>query len=148
MAVAARPAWKKKCPRTRRSRPPATTCGGRSPRNWSRTPPPSARRRSTSSSSTASTSRTTATSVSRPEPLYGEQYLPRKFKVGIAVEGDNCIDVYSDDLGLVAMRGPEGGLRGFNVLVGGGLGRTHNKPDTYPAVAQAMAFVEPEQVVE
>jgi sulfite reductase (ferredoxin) len=82
------------------------------------------------------------------EPLYGEQYLPRKFKVGIAVEGDNCIDVYSDDLGLVAMRGPEGGLQGFNVLVGGGLGRTNNKPDTYPAVGRLMAFVEPDQVVE
>jgi len=74
-----------------------------------------------------------------PDELYGATYLPRKFKVGVAVEGDNCIDVYSDDLGLVAMRGRDGGLDGFTVLVGGGLGRTHNKPDTYPAVARPLA---------
>jgi sulfite reductase (ferredoxin) len=82
------------------------------------------------------------------EPLYGERYLPRKFKVGIAIDGDNCIDVYSHDLGLVAMRSPAGGLAGFTVLVGGGLGRTHNKPETYPAVARPLGFVAPEQVVE
>jgi sulfite reductase (ferredoxin) len=82
------------------------------------------------------------------EPLYGERYLPRKFKVGIAIDGDNCVDVYSNDLGLVAMRSPEGGLAGFTVLVGGGLGRTHNKPETYPAVARPLGFVTPEQVVE
>ena len=83
-----------------------------------------------------------------PDPLYGTRYLPRKFKVGLAVEGDNCIDVYSNDLGLVAMRGPGGGLAGFTVLVGGGLGRTNNKPDTYPAVAQPLAFVPVEHLVE
>lgn len=81
------------------------------------------------------------------EDLYGDSYLPRKFKIAIAPEGDNCVDIYSDDLGLVAMRGPEGGLLGFTVLVGGGLGRTANKPETYPAVSQAMAFVEPHQAV-
>jgi sulfite reductase (ferredoxin) len=85
---------------------------------------------------------------SEPDQLYGTRYLPRKFKVGVAVEGDNCIDVYSDDLGLVAMRGPDGGLDGFTVLVGGGLGRTHNKPDTYPAVARPLAFVTADQLVE
>ena len=83
-----------------------------------------------------------------PDPLYGTRYLPRKFKVALAIEGDNCVDVYSDDLGLVAMRGPEGGLDGFTVLVGGGLGRTHNKPETYPAVAQPLAFVATERLVE
>jgi sulfite reductase (ferredoxin) len=83
-----------------------------------------------------------------PDPLYGSAYLPRKFKVGVAVEGDNCIDVYSDDLGLVAMRGPDGGLDGFTVLVGGGLGRTHNKPDTYPAVARPLAHVPADRLVE
>ena len=88
------------------------------------------------------------TSAPEADPLYGTRYLPRKFKVALAVEGDNCVDVYSDDLGLVAMRGPEGGLGGFNVLVGGGLGRTHNKPDTYPAVAQPLAFVATEHLIE
>lgn len=92
-----------------------------------------------------------ASSVAPPdetEPLYGEQYLPRKFKTAVVVEGDNCIDSYSDDLALVAMRADDGGLAGWNVLVGGSLGRTHNKPETYAAVAVPMAFVEPEQVVE
>ncbi|HEY8737145.1 MAG TPA: NADPH-dependent assimilatory sulfite reductase hemoprotein subunit [Candidatus Dormibacteraeota bacterium] len=81
------------------------------------------------------------------EPLYGETYLPRKFKTAIAIEGDNCVDVYSNDLGLVVMRGPEGGLAGVNLLVGGGLGRTANKPDTFPTVALPMAFVAPEHAV-
>ena len=81
------------------------------------------------------------------EPLYGETYLPRKFKTAIAVEGDNCVDVYSNDLGLVVMRGPDGGLAGVNLLVGGGLGRTANKPETFPTVAKPLAFVAPEQAV-
>jgi sulfite reductase (ferredoxin) len=87
---------------------------------------------------------------SRPEeePLYGDQYLPRKFKTAIALEGDNCVDVYANDLALVAMRGDDDRLAGFNVMVGGGLGRTHNKPETYPAVARPMAWVPPEHVVE
>jgi len=81
------------------------------------------------------------------EPLYGESYLPRKFKTAIAIEGDNCVDVYSNDLGLVAMRGPGGTLAGVNLLVGGGLGRTANKPETFPTVAQPLAFVLPHQAV-
>src|SRR5919108_3445714 len=81
------------------------------------------------------------------EDLYGEQYLPRKFKTAIALEGDNCVDVYSNDMGLVARRGPDGGLAGIDFLVGGGLGRTANKPETFPAVAVPLAFVEPDQAV-
>jgi sulfite reductase (ferredoxin) len=82
------------------------------------------------------------------EPLYGEQYLPRKFKTTVALEGDNCVDVYAHDLALVAMRGPGGAVRGSNILVGGGLGRTHHKPETFVAVAMPMAFVAPGQAVE
>jgi sulfite reductase (ferredoxin) len=83
------------------------------------------------------------------EPLYGERYLPRKFKTTVALEGDNCVDIYAHDLALVAMRAPDGsGVRGFNVLVGGGLGRTHNKPQTFVAIAEPLAFVTPDQVVE
>jgi len=82
------------------------------------------------------------------EPLYREQYLPRKFKTTVALEGDNCVDIYAHDLAIVAMKGADGSLRGFNVLVGGGLGRTHNKPETFVAVAVPLAFVEPEQIVE
>jgi len=82
------------------------------------------------------------------EDLYGERYLPRKFKTAIALEGDNCVDVYSNDMGLVARRGPDGSLAGIDFLVGGGLGRTAHKPETFPAVAVPLAFVEPEQAVE
>jgi len=82
------------------------------------------------------------------EPLYREQYLPRKFKTTVALEGDNCVDVYAHDLAIVAMKRPDGALRGFNVLVGGGLGRTHNKPETFVAVAVPLAFVQAQQIVD
>ena len=82
------------------------------------------------------------------EPLYGEQYLPRKFKTTVALEGDNCVDVYAHDLAIVALRGTDDSLRGFNVLVGGGLGRTYNKPETFVAVARPLALVAPDQIVE
>jgi sulfite reductase (ferredoxin) len=88
------------------------------------------------------------TSEPEAEPLYRGRYLPRKFKTTVAVEGDNCVDVYAHDLAIVAMRGEGGTLRGFNVLVGGGLGRTHNKPETFVAVAQPLAFVPPEEIVD
>lgn len=98
------------------------------------------------------------TSEPEVEPLYKEQYLPRKFKTTVALEGDNCVDVYAHDLAIVAMKSVGAGaragrtstgyLRGFNVLVGGGLGRTHNKPETFVAVAQPLCFVEPDQIVD
>jgi sulfite reductase (ferredoxin) len=88
------------------------------------------------------------TSEPEVEPLYREQYLPRKFKTTVALEGDNCVDIYAHDLAIVAMKSKTGTLRGFNVLVGGGLGRTHNKPETFVAVAQPLCFVQPEQIVD
>ena len=88
------------------------------------------------------------TSEPEVEPLYREQYLPRKFKTTVALEGDNCVDIYAHDLAIVAMRTAEGTVRGFNVLVGGGLGRTHNKPETFVAVALPLCFVAPDQVVD
>ncbi|HEX6926572.1 MAG TPA: NADPH-dependent assimilatory sulfite reductase hemoprotein subunit [Longimicrobiaceae bacterium] len=82
-----------------------------------------------------------------PDPLYGERYLPRKFKIGFAFPDDNCTDVHSNDLGLLVI--PENGrIRGFNVLVGGGLGMTHNKADTYPRLADPLAFVEPDELID
>jgi sulfite reductase (ferredoxin) len=83
-----------------------------------------------------------------PDPLYGASYLPRKFKTAVAIEGDNCVDVYANDLGLVARAGKDGGLEGFDVLVGGGLGRTANKPNTRPHVAQPLGFVRAGDVIE
>jgi sulfite reductase (ferredoxin) len=88
------------------------------------------------------------TSEPEVEPLYREQYLPRKFKTTVALEGDNCVDIYAHDLAIVAMKSNDGTLRGFNVLVGGGLGRTHNKPETFVAVAQPLCFVRPDQIVD
>jgi len=89
-----------------------------------------------------------ATPPGEEEPLYGEQYLPRKFKTAIGLEGDNCVDVHANDLGLVAYRDGSGALGGFNVLVGGGLGRTRNKPETFATVAVPMASVRADQVIE
>ncbi len=82
------------------------------------------------------------------EPLYGERYLPRKFKAAVALEGDNCVDVYANDLGLVALRDGGGRLGAFNILVGGGMGRTRGRPETFAAVAQPMARVPADRVVE
>ncbi|HWK46515.1 MAG TPA: NADPH-dependent assimilatory sulfite reductase hemoprotein subunit [Stellaceae bacterium] len=80
------------------------------------------------------------------DPLYGETYLPRKFKIGLAVPEDNWVDVLTNDLGIIALF--EGDhLIGYNLAVGGGLGMTHNKPATYPRLATPVAFVEPDQLL-
>jgi len=81
------------------------------------------------------------------EPIYGKLYLPRKFKTGIALCGDNCIDVYANDLGLLAIC-EDFRIIGYNVLVGGGMGVVPSATKTFPAVAQRMAFVRPEQVID
>lgn len=82
-----------------------------------------------------------------PEPLYGTRYLPRKFKVALAFPEDNCCDVHSNDLGFLVVA--DGGrLAGFNVLVGGGMGRTHGKQDTYPRLADTLGFAAAHEVLE
>jgi sulfite reductase (ferredoxin) len=81
------------------------------------------------------------------EPIYGKTYLPRKFKIGIAYPGDNCVDVFTQDVGAVAVLA-EGKLSGFNVLVGGGQGMTHRKAETFPRLADPLAFVAPEELVD
>ncbi|NIL98931.1 MAG: NADPH-dependent assimilatory sulfite reductase hemoprotein subunit [Planctomycetales bacterium] len=79
------------------------------------------------------------------EPIYGKLYMPRKFKMGIALPGDNCIDAYSQDLGLLAVcRDFE--IAGYNVLVGGGFGVTPSAEKTFPAVAKRMAYVPADRV--
>lgn len=82
-----------------------------------------------------------------PDPLYGERYLPRKFKIGLAVPKDNSIDVLTNDLAIVPLWA-DGRLAGYNFLLGGSHGMTHNNPKTYPRLATAVAFVEPEDLVE
>jgi sulfite reductase (NADPH) hemoprotein beta-component len=81
------------------------------------------------------------------EPIYGPVYLPRKFKIGIAVPPSNDVDVFSQDLGLIAII-EEGRLKGFNVSVGGGMGMTHGDPKTYPQVSQVIGFCSPEQIID
>lgn len=88
-----------------------------------------------------------APSEPEEEPLYGRAYLPRKFKTGIAYPGDNCIDVYAQDLGLVPEPLPEGGISGFTLLAGGGLGMTHHKKETFPRLADPIAFIRPGQLL-
>ena len=80
------------------------------------------------------------------EPLYGPTYLPRKFKTGIALPEDNCIDIYTQDLGFLAVV-RDGKIVGYNVSVGGGMGTTPSAKKTFPALAKRMAFVTPDQVV-
>jgi sulfite reductase (ferredoxin) len=80
------------------------------------------------------------------EPLYGPTYLPRKFKVGIGLPGDNSSDIYSQDLGLLAIC-EAWKVVGYNVLVGGGFGTTPSAKKTFPAIAQPMCFVPPDEAV-
>jgi sulfite reductase (ferredoxin) len=82
-----------------------------------------------------------------PDPLYGERYLPRKFKIGLAIPEDNTIDVLTNDLAIVALFEGEH-LIGYNFLLGGGYGMTHNNPKTYPRLATPVAFIEPEDLLE
>jgi sulfite reductase (ferredoxin) len=82
------------------------------------------------------------------DPLYRKTYLPRKFKIAIAYAGDNCVDVYTNDVGLVAMFDEAQQLLGFNVLAGGGMGMTHKNDATYARLADEIGFITPAQVVE
>ncbi|KAH7171488.1 hypothetical protein EDB81DRAFT_198999 [Dactylonectria macrodidyma] len=80
------------------------------------------------------------------EPLYGPTYLPRKFKITIAIPPHNDTDVYAHDIGLIAIKGEDGNLAGFNVLAGGGMGTTHNNKKTYPQTGRMFGFVAAEDV--
>lgn len=80
------------------------------------------------------------------EPIYGRSYMPRKFKMAVALPEDNCVDIYANDLGFLAVH-ENGRLLGYNVLVGGGMGMTPAKKNTFPAVAKRMAFTTPDEAV-
>ncbi|MEQ8963459.1 MAG: sulfite reductase, ferredoxin dependent, partial [Coleofasciculus sp. C2-GNP5-27] len=77
----------------------------------------------------------------KEEPIYGEHYMPRKFKCSVTVPGDNSVDLYTQDVSLVVMMNQQGELEGFNVLAGGGLGRTHNKEETFARMADPIGYV-------
>ncbi|RCS41122.1 NADPH-dependent assimilatory sulfite reductase hemoprotein subunit [Bremerella cremea] len=80
------------------------------------------------------------------EPIYGKHYLPRKFKMGICLPEDNCIDVYTQDLGMIAVH-EDGKIVGYNILVGGGMGRTPSADKTYPALGMKLTYVSPEDLI-
>ncbi|HEX8668589.1 MAG TPA: assimilatory sulfite reductase (NADPH) hemoprotein subunit [Allosphingosinicella sp.] len=80
------------------------------------------------------------------EPFYGRTYLPRKFKIGFVIPPSNDIDVYTQDLGFIAVAGPEG-LEGFNVSIGGGMGRSDQDPNTYPRLADVIGYIPKDRVI-
>jgi sulfite reductase (NADPH) hemoprotein beta-component len=74
------------------------------------------------------------------DPLYQDHYLPRKFKIAIAIPPNNDVDVFGNDLGLIAIVENES-LLGFNLAIGGGLSSTHGNPSTYPRLATVIGFI-------
>jgi sulfite reductase (NADPH) hemoprotein beta-component len=81
------------------------------------------------------------------EPFYGRQYMPRKFKIGFAIPPSNDIDIYTQDLGFIASAGDHG-LEGFNVTIGGGMGRSDQDPDTYARLADVVGFVPKDRLID
>jgi sulfite reductase (ferredoxin) len=82
------------------------------------------------------------------EPIYGSHYMPRKFKCSVTVPGDNSVDIFSQDVSLVVITNKKKELQGFNVYAGGGLGRTHNKEETFARVADAIGYIEKEDIYD
>ncbi len=80
------------------------------------------------------------------DPLYQDRYLPRKFKIAIAIPPNNDVDVFANDLGLIAIV-ENNTLKGFNLVVGGGLGATHGNPNTYPRLGDTLGFLDTEEKV-
>jgi sulfite reductase (ferredoxin) len=83
-----------------------------------------------------------------PEPIYGTHYMPRKFKCAVTVPGDNSVDVYTQDVTLVVITDRQGNLKGFNVLAGGGMGRTHNKEETFARITDEIGYVDKDDVYD
>lgn len=81
------------------------------------------------------------------EPMYGKTYLPRKFKIVIAIPPDNDVDLYAHDIGLIAII-ENGELQGFNISVGGGMGATHGNADTYPRLGDVVGYVSKDKTLE
>ncbi len=81
------------------------------------------------------------------EPIYGRTYLPRKFKIAVALPPSNDVDIFANDLSFIAIV-EDGKVVGYNVAVGGGLGMTHGDEKTFPRAADVIGFCLPEQVVD
>lgn len=82
-----------------------------------------------------------------PEPIYGTQFLPRKFKVAVTVPGDNSVDLFTNDVGVVVISDEKTGeTLGYNLVVGGGMGRTHRADETFPRLADPLGYVDKEDI--
>ncbi|WP_222565005.1 assimilatory sulfite reductase (NADPH) hemoprotein subunit [Novilysobacter antarcticus] len=88
-----------------------------------------------------------ASSGEEEEPVYGATYLPRKFKIAVAVPPSNDVDVFANDLGLIAIVDSQGDLAGFNVAIGGGMGASHGDANTYPRLGNVIGFVRPDRLL-
>ncbi len=88
-----------------------------------------------------------SSSKAETEPIYGDRYLPRKFKIGIAIPPYNDVDVFSQDLGFIAIE-EKGRLIGYNITAGGGMGSTFGIPETYPRLGDVIGFCKPDQVID
>jgi sulfite reductase (NADPH) hemoprotein beta-component len=84
--------------------------------------------------------------VEEDEPILGRTYLPRKFKIGVALPPHNDVDVFAQDLSFVAIE-KRGKIIGYDVIVGGGMGMTHGEPETYPRAGNVIGFCQPEDAV-
>ncbi|KAI3449974.1 hypothetical protein Pfo_006639 [Paulownia fortunei] len=82
-----------------------------------------------------------------PEPIYGTQFLPRKFKIAVTVPTDNSVDVFTNDIGVVVVSDADGQPQGFNLYVGGGMGRTHRLGSTFPRLAEPLGYVPKEDIL-
>jgi sulfite reductase (NADPH) hemoprotein beta-component len=82
------------------------------------------------------------------DPLYGRTYLPRKFKTAFAIPPVNDVDLFTNDLGFIAIIDANGELEGYNVTAGGGLGRSHGNTMTYPRMGDVVGFVKPDQIID
>lgn len=76
-----------------------------------------------------------------PDPIYGTTYLPRKFKIAVTLAGNNSVDLYTNDMGFAATLDANGKIDGYFAFAGGGLGMTHNKPETYPRAADLLGWI-------
>ncbi|XAR60369.1 Sulfite reductase (ferredoxin) [Bertholletia excelsa] len=82
-----------------------------------------------------------------PEPIYGTQFLPRKFKVAVTVPTDNSVDILTNDVGVVVVSDDNGEPQGFNIYVGGGMGRTHRLETTFPRLAEPLGYVPKDDIL-
>jgi sulfite reductase (NADPH) hemoprotein beta-component len=84
--------------------------------------------------------------VEEDEPIYGRTYMPRKFKIGVALPPHNDVDVFAQDLGFVAIE-QRRKIVGYDVIIGGGMGMTHGEPETYPRAGNVIGFCKPEHAI-